>query len=235
MRRTEADFPQSSCCRWFADVSHGVKIALQGWKIYFTHPVCAAGLALASVYMTVLGFDNITYGFCMSQCVTESVLGGLVGVSAIIGIFGSLAFPLLRRKVGLHKTGLIGFASLIATLTLCVVSIWLPGSPFDPFYFTRKDITVNVPILMENSTSELNSGASTASHQNQSNIIDSDVSTCYVSSYISVSVLLSGIILHRFGLWISDLTITQTLQVLYLLNYSYIVYMLNDLNLYHNQ
>ena len=216
MRRTEADFPQSRCCRWFADVSHGVKIALQGWKIYFTHPVCAAGLALASVYMTVLGFDNITYGFCMSQCVTESVLGGLVGVSAIIGIFGSLAFPLFRRKVGLHKTGLIGFASLIATLTLCVVSIWLPGSPFDPFYFTRKDITVNVPILMENSTSELNSGASTASHQNQSNIITSDVSNCYVSSYISVSVLLSGIILHRFGLWISDLTITQTLQVIYL-------------------
>ena len=228
MRRTESDFPQSSCCRWFADVLHGVKIALHGWKMYFTHPVCAAGLALASVYMTVLGFDNITYGFCMSQCVTESVLGGLVGVSAIIGIFGSLAFPLLRRKVGLHKTGLIGFASLIATLTLCVVSIWLPGSPFDPLYFTRKDITVDVSILMNNNTSIMNSVPPTASYQNQSNSIESDVSSCYVSSYISVSVLLSGIILHRFGLWISDLTITQTLQVLYLLSYFHIFYMLKN-------
>ena len=234
MRRTEADFPQSNCCRWYADVLHGVKIALQGWKIYFTHPVCAAGLALASVYMTVLGFDNITYGFCMSQCVTESVLGGLVGVSAIIGIFGSLAFPLLRRKVGLHKTGLIGFASLIGTLTLCVVSIWLPGSPFDPFYFTRKDITLNESKLMENNTSIMNSLPSTASYQNQSNIIESDVSTCYVSSYISVSVLLSGIILHRFGLWISDLTITQTLQVRYHLSYHHIFCMLKYLNPYLN-
>ena len=213
MRRTETDFPQNSCFRWIADISHSVKIALHGWKLYFTHPVCAAGLALASVYMTVLGFDNITYGFCMSQCVTESILGGLVGLSAIIGIFGSLAFPLLRRKVGLHKTGLIGFAALIATLTLCVVSIWLPGSPFDPFYFSRKDILPKVSGLVMNETITMNEGLSTISYQSQTKVVDADDSTCYVSSFISVSVLLAGIILHRFGLWISDLTITQTLQV----------------------
>ena len=32
-------------------------------------------------------FDNITYGFCLQQCITETVLGALVGVSAVIGTF----------------------------------------------------------------------------------------------------------------------------------------------------
>lgn len=33
-----------------------------GWKIYFSHPVKYAGLGLASLYMTVLCFDNISIG-----------------------------------------------------------------------------------------------------------------------------------------------------------------------------
>ena len=48
-----------------------------------TYPIRNAGFALGCLYMTVLGFDNITYGFILQQCVTESVLGAIVGVSAI--------------------------------------------------------------------------------------------------------------------------------------------------------
>lgn len=33
-----------------------------GWKIYFSHPVSFAGAALASLYMTVLSFDNVIIG-----------------------------------------------------------------------------------------------------------------------------------------------------------------------------
>ena len=48
-----------------------------------TYPIRNAGFAMGCLYMTVLGFDNITYGFILQQCVTESILGALVGVSAI--------------------------------------------------------------------------------------------------------------------------------------------------------
>ena len=41
--------------------------AVAGWKTYFTHPVRNAGLGLSFLYMTVLGFDNITYGYCILQ------------------------------------------------------------------------------------------------------------------------------------------------------------------------
>ena len=97
------------------------------------HDVRNAGLALAFLYMTVLGFDNITWGYSLMQCVTESVLGLLVAVSAGLGILGSLSFPHLRRWLGSARAGLVGVVLLISALSLCVVSIWLPGSPFDPF------------------------------------------------------------------------------------------------------
>jgi len=118
----------------------------RAWLCYMKHPARDAGLGLAFLYMTVLGFDNITYGYCLRLCVTESILGVLVGVSAIFGVSGSLSFPLLRKKIGLNRTGLIGFASLIAMLSMCVISIWLDGSVFDPSYYSGSNSTTNADI-----------------------------------------------------------------------------------------
>ena len=109
---------------------------LKAWLCYMKHPARDAGLGLAFLYMTVLGFDNITWGYCLSQCVTESILGGLVGISAIIGVLGSLTFPVMRKKIGLNTTGVVGTFTQMAALSICVVSIWLAGSPFDMYYFS---------------------------------------------------------------------------------------------------
>ena len=78
----------------------------KAWILYMKYPVRNAGIGLAFLFMTVLGFDNITYGYCLQQCITESVLGALVGVSAIFGVSGSISFPFLRKKLGLTKTGI---------------------------------------------------------------------------------------------------------------------------------
>ena len=214
MHYTEDARTNSGCTGVCQNMNNTLKTALYGWKLYFTHPVCLAGLGLSSFYMTVLGFDNITYGFCLSQCVSESLLGALVGVSAVVGIGGSLTYPVLRNKLGLNKTGIVGFISVIAALTLCVVSIWLDGSPFDPFYFrvgAMEEPTVRSTI-MPNTTGQLTTLFS--SWDGEATAINQDAG-CYISSMLSVSVLLSGIIFARFGLWISDLTITQNLQVIY--------------------
>ena len=48
-------------------------------------------------------FTPVTYGYALQQCVRESVLGGLVGFSAIIGIFGSIAFPFLRKRLNVTR------------------------------------------------------------------------------------------------------------------------------------
>merc|ERR1719209_2737389 len=99
--------------------------AVQGWLTYFNHPVKLAGLGLACLYMTVLGFDNITYGYCLLQGVPHAVLGTLVGVSGI------LAYPPIRKRVGLERTGLLGMFLLVSCSSLALLSIVLPGSPMD--------------------------------------------------------------------------------------------------------
>ena len=57
----------------------------KGWRCYASHRVRNAGLGLACLYMTVLGFDSITWGYSLMQCVSEPVLGILVAVSSGVG------------------------------------------------------------------------------------------------------------------------------------------------------
>jgi len=160
--------------------------------------------------MTVLGFDNITYGFCLSQCVTESLLGILVGVSALIGVLGSISFPYIRNKLGLPRTGLIGMGGLILSDSLCVISIWLNGSPFDPQSFGNR---IHVTEKIGDNDIDLNPVTPSVVETNNSTLSLSDeVADCQIPSILSVSILLAGILVAKFGLWISDLTITQTIQ-----------------------
>merc|ERR1711997_1195448 len=93
------------------------------------------------------------------------------------GVLGSVAYPLLKKRLGLERTGLLGMFLLVSTSTLSVVSIFIPGSPF-----------INWISNIENED-----------HDKSSNVAH-------------VTVLMTGIILARFGLWIVDLTITQILQ-----------------------
>ena len=104
---------------------------IEGWKTYLRHPVRNAGLGLAFLFMTVLGFDNITYGYCLLQGVPHFALGVLVGISALVGVLGSAAYPPIRARVGIERTGLIGMFLLISTSSLAVLSAFLPGSPMD--------------------------------------------------------------------------------------------------------
>ena len=180
-----------------------------GWKLYMEHKVRNAGLGLAFLYMTVLGFDNITYGFCLSQCVTEGQLGILVGVSALIGILGSLSFPYLRKRFGLARTGLFGMGSLIVADLLCVISIWVNGSPFDPYVGHKVHAAEN---FNDNDLHLKPLTPSLAETINGTILLSDEISDCKIQSFLSVSILLSGILLAKFGLWISDLTITQTFQ-----------------------
>ena len=115
-------------------------------------------------------------------------MGCLVGVSAIFGVVGALLFPLVRYHFGLLKTGLVGNICLISSLTLCVVSVWSPGSPFDLWETHSHDAldAVNVTVKEEDTDQE--------------------------RPLTSVILLVTGMTLARLGLWMTDLTVTQILQ-----------------------
>jgi len=177
------------------------------WTSYVSHSIFPAGFGLACLYMTVLGFDGITIGYAYSQGVTEYILGILGGAGAITGIVGTIFYPMLRKKIGIERTGLIGFFALVSCLVPCIVSIWVPGSPFRHNFFVTHAPLINK--TFDNGTDidvAVNSTAGTLF--NPTNTMEERD----IRKYISIALLMAGITAARFGLWLIDLTVNQIVQ-----------------------
>ncbi|XP_006113394.2 ferroportin [Pelodiscus sinensis] len=190
-----------------------------GWVAYYNQPVFLAGMALAFLYMTVLGFDCITTGYAYTQGLSGSVLSLLMGASAITGITGTVAFTWLHRKCGLVRTGFISGIAQLACLVLCVISVFMPGSPLDltvsPFADIRTRLLEGQPLPTVLPADMSETSFTTGMHNwlNSSSSVNSDLEMSSNSvPLISVSLLFAGVIAARIGLWSFDLTVTQLLQ-----------------------
>uniref|UniRef100_A0A3Q2E446 Solute carrier family 40 member n=1 Tax=Cyprinodon variegatus TaxID=28743 RepID=A0A3Q2E446_CYPVA len=173
-----------------------------GWRAYYRQPVFLAGMGLAFLYTTVLGFDCITTGYAYTQGISGSLLSLLMGVSAITGLMGTVLFTRLRKSVGLINTGIISSCLHLGCLLLCVCSVFAPGSPMDLSllmpYFRN-----NQPLLPDRSSIHWT---------NNTVLFDNDPSGTAPDSYVSIILLFLGVITARIGLWCFDLTVTQLLQ-----------------------
>ncbi|XP_035689340.1 solute carrier family 40 member 1-like [Branchiostoma floridae] len=219
------DAPPQSCHH---KMFHSFFTLYNGWKIYFQQTCFRAGLGLSCLYMTVLGFDNITVGFVYTQGFSELAVSLLMAGAAILGVCGTFIYPPLRKRIGLLRTGLISGTLQWSILVLCVASVWAPGSPFDPFYFTRTsnvtltDVTlppdVNLPPTF---TPSSNSSVFSVSFNETIFPTPVDNTTAGPQDppadrplwmYTSVALLMTGVTLGRIGLWMYDLTVTQLYQ-----------------------
>nr|XP_057941021.1 solute carrier family 40 member 1 [Doryrhamphus excisus] len=203
-----------------------VSTCKEGWTAYYHQPVFLAGMGLAFLYTTVLGFDCITTGYAYTQGISGSLLSLLMGVSAITGLMGTVMFTRLRKTYGLVNTGIISSCLHLGCLLLCVCSVFAPGSPMD--------LSLLMPYFTSNSSSELGGMASQrqkhtyplrgGSNQpllpdrssihwtNNTVLFDNVPSGSTPESYISIILLFMGVITARIGLWSFDLTVTQLLQ-----------------------
>uniref|UniRef100_A0A3Q3EVJ6 Solute carrier family 40 member n=1 Tax=Labrus bergylta TaxID=56723 RepID=A0A3Q3EVJ6_9LABR len=206
--------------------SIGMCAFYDGWRAYYRQPVFLAGMGLAFLYTTVLGFDCITTGYAYTQGISGSLLSLLMGVSAITGLMGTVMFTRLRKTYGLVNTGIISSCLHLGCLLLCVCSVFAPGSPMD--------LSLLVPSITPNSSTEL--GGMTSQRQkhtyplrggsnqpllpdrssihwtNNTVLFDNVPSGTAPESYISIILLFLGVITARIGLWSFDLTVTQLLQ-----------------------
>ena len=64
------------------------------------------------------------------QDISEALLGAIVAVSAIVGVIGSAAYPLLRKCMGVETTGFVGMMLLVTMTSVSVASVFVPTSPF---------------------------------------------------------------------------------------------------------
>ncbi|KAL7865313.1 hypothetical protein SRHO_G00105600 [Serrasalmus rhombeus] len=198
------------CCY---QMSEPLRTFRDGWVAYYNQSIFFAGMSLAFLYMTVLGFDCITTGYAYTQGLNGSILSLLMGASAVSGICGTVAFTWVRKKCGLIRTGFIAGMAQLSCLMLCVVSVFAPGSPFDlsvsPFDSMISHLLGNNAPLPEAPTM---SSMLTTEAQGLVNVSMQAEEMPHIESYMSISLLFAGVIAARVGLWSFDLTVTQLIQ-----------------------
>uniref|UniRef100_A0A3B4AB36 Solute carrier family 40 member n=1 Tax=Periophthalmus magnuspinnatus TaxID=409849 RepID=A0A3B4AB36_9GOBI len=201
-----------------------VSTCKDGWSSYYRQPVFLAGMGLAFLYTTVLGFDCITTGYAYTQGISGSLLSILMGVSAITGLMGTVLFTRLRKSFGLVNTGIISSCLHLGCLLLCVSSVFAPGSPMDtsllrPFTDSNSSELGGMPSQSQKHTYPLRGGANqpllpdrSSIHWTNNTVLFDNVPTgTEPESYISIILLFLGVITARI-LWSFDLTVTQLLQ-----------------------
>ncbi|KAK7886270.1 hypothetical protein WMY93_025891 [Mugilogobius chulae] len=202
-----------------------VSTCKDGWTAYYRQPVFLAGMGLAFLYTTVLGFDCITTGYAYTQGISGSLLSILMGVSAITGLMGTVLFTRLRKSFGLVNTGIISSCLHLGCLLLCVSSVFAPGSPMDmsllrPFTDSNSSELGGMTSQSQKHTYPLRGGANqpllpdrSSIHWTNNTVLFDNVPTgTEPESYISIILLFLGVITARIGLWSFDLTVTQLLQ-----------------------
>ena len=179
-----------------------IKEIILGWAVYWKQDVVLAGITLSMLYLTVLGFNNITTGYAYTQGLAAVHVSICFGLGSLLGISGTFLFPFLRSKFGLIKSGTIGLTIQWSMLMICVGAIWAPGSPslLKPSNWESQSyvqVKVHVP---QNNSVDRNTAPHDGGHTETDN------------NYTSIIMILIGIMLSRVGLWIIDLTVTQLQQ-----------------------
>lgn len=182
-----------------------------GWVAYYNQSIFFAGMSLSFLYMTVLGFDCITTGYAYTQGLNGSVLSLLMGLSAVSGICGTVAFTYIRKKCGLIRTGLISGVAQLGCLMLCVASVFAEGTPFDLSISPFEDLKRHFTLSDGGDLPQADQGliGTTPQGFNISTVTPTQPTD---KSYMSVSLLFAGVIAARLGLWAFDLTVTQLIQ-----------------------
>jgi iron-regulated transporter 1 len=189
-----------------------------GWKAYFGQGLLLMpSIALSILYLTVLSFDSITIGYAKSQKITEQFISILQSVGSVSGVLGTIAYQIMHNKlkIFLPYIGIFGCTYQLLFLFVCFTSMWLPGSVFvlvnnsSTNALHQECLNANHSIAL-NFTNNINNMTTTTF--NQLSKFESFFFESPCLNYTSILVLLIGMALSRFGLWLSDLVIHQIIQ-----------------------
>ncbi|KAM5204005.1 LOW QUALITY PROTEIN: ferroportin-like [Hipposideros larvatus] len=182
----------------------------EGWEAYCRQTVFPAGLGVAFLYMTVLGFDCITIGNAYTQGIGGLLFSILTALWALSGLMGTILFTSLRGRYGLVTTGSISSWLHIGCLTLCVFSVFAPGSPSDLAVFSLplsnnpssdhevlKEEQVHVYFFERNVKQPILPNRSSIHWTNSTVLLEGEQDLEYPESYISIILLFLGVILAR--------------------------------------
>lgn len=122
------------------------------------------------LHVTILHCHKLCAGYIYSNGVSEVVVGISMSLAGVTGLLGTVLFTRLRKRLGLERTGLIAYSLEVSCLVLCVASVWLPGSVFDP-------LGTGLSLLAANCTST----------HNMTDTVNLDDSVVMTTAYIEAS------------------------------------------------
>lgn len=82
-----------------------MKEAYLDWREFSQHPVFLSSIAISSLYLTVLSFDGTMLSYLKAHAYSDTFLAGIRGVNVVAGLLGTVAMPLMERKLGLIRAG----------------------------------------------------------------------------------------------------------------------------------
>ena len=173
---------------------------------------------MASIYLTVLGFSGVTSSYFLTQGLRYDLIGVFQGVGAILGVSGTILYPLLRKKFGTIRTGLFGISTQLLILSFSVAAIIVPSNRISSeatgYYSPNCNETVNttyIPLDTEYPTpsdSSVMSATSLMPSAAQNVTAQSNSS----GNNIALILMLVGVVGCRVGLWTFDLAVQQLVQ-----------------------
>ncbi len=117
----------------------------------------------------------------------------------------------------MNRTGALGMAWLLSAHAACVASVWMPGSPFQPYIdASSHQKGANMSYLADTRMHFLDAPDSEKQDPTSVTVLIGTVAKINISAAKNdtndQSLSAVGIVLARFGLWLADLSITQILQ-----------------------
>lgn len=210
------------CCKLLMKLAAPYRILMTGWRTFWRQEINLIGFALASLYLTVLGFSGVTATYFLTQGLTSDFIGVAQGLGGVVGILGTLLYPFLHRKVGTVRSGLFGITAQVIMLLFCVAGVFVPGKPSaissnEGGYYSPNCSYINSsPTINPTSTYDLSPTISifedflSSPSPSPSSVSPSTSGGIPIS--ISVILILVGVTGARFGLWMFDLSVWQLVQ-----------------------
>lgn len=91
--------------RLLTAVKKAVQESWHSWRIFVSHRVFAPSFSYCALYLTVLDGGTLMMAYLTWAGLPTGVLGLSVGIGALFGVAGTFAFPLMKKRLGLHAAG----------------------------------------------------------------------------------------------------------------------------------
>eukprot|EP00924_Labyrinthula_sp_SR-Ha-C_P009715 snap_masked-scaffold_22-processed-gene-3.34-mRNA-1 protein AED:1.00 eAED:1.00 QI:0/0/0/0/1/1/6/0/361 len=96
-----------------------------GLKVYFKHSLFSASFASSMLWMTAISNGSLMTGYLHYEKVSPVVFGTAFASGALLGLMGTIIYPVLEKRFGCELSGLFSIATF-SFLLLPVGILYLP-------------------------------------------------------------------------------------------------------------